>query len=401
MDTVNAGDVLDDITVLDISHGIPGAYCTRLLAGLGARVIKVEPRHSQGEAGRALGPFKGDLPHRETSGVFLYLNAGKQSITLDLGLPSGQAIFRALAARADVVVESFPPGTLSGWGLDYPALSARHPALILASITSFGQDGPYRDYLANEIVLQALGGVLYAVGLPEREPLKIGGNPSLYNGGGAAFSAIMAAIWQRDTTGRGQYLDISLHEAAVLTQIHASVLAAFQEAEVTVRRSSTLVQAQDGWVSVGLEMGVAADSWPRVCAIIGRPDLVSDPRFATTVARRENREALNEVVRDWVREQPKEAVYHLLQGLRSIAGYVATTADLYQSRQLAERDFFQEIDHPVAGRARYPGPPFRLDTAPWRMGRAPLLGEHNELVYCSELGFSREDLVRLHGQGVI
>lgn len=392
------GLVLDDITVLDVSEGVPGAYCTKLLAGLGARVIKVEP--PGGEAGRRMGPFAGDDPHPEKGGPFLYLNTAKQSVTLSLATAGGRALLAEIAARADVLVESFPPGTLAGWGLGFDALASRNPGLIMASITPFGQDGPYRDWLANEIVAEALGGLMYPIGLPEREPLKIGGSPALYTAGAAAFSAIMAAIWQRDATGAGQQLDVSLQEATAVTQIHASVQAAFHGQGIE-RRPNTLVEARDGWVSVGLEMGVGADVWARVCELIGRPELTTDPRFATAAARREHREALNDVVRDWVRGQSKEDVYHLLQGLRSIAGYVATTADLYRSRQLAGRGFFQEIDHPVAGPARYPGAPFRVDDAAWVQGRAPLLGEHNEAVYRGALGLSRDDLVRLREQGVI
>jgi crotonobetainyl-CoA:carnitine CoA-transferase CaiB-like acyl-CoA transferase len=148
-------------------------------------------------------------------------------------------------------------------------------------------------------------------------------------------------------------------------------------------------------------MGVSADIWPRVCEIIDHPELATDPRFATTMARRDNRDALNDVVRDWVRGQPKEEVYHLLQSLRSIAGYVATTADLAASRQLRERGFFQEIDHPLAGPATYPGIPFTVGDAAMVRGRAPLLGEHNRSVYCDELGYSPEDLVRLRQQGIV
>lgn len=393
------GLILDDITVLDLSQGIPGAYCTKLLAALGARVLKVEP--PGGEAGRALGPFKDDLPGTERSGPFLYLNMAKQSITLNLTTSSGQAILRQLAARADVLVESFAPGTLAAWGLGYPQLSAAtHGRLIVASITPFGQDGPYRDYLTSEIVAEALGGLMYTIGLPEREPLKIGGSPALYNAGVCAFTAIMAAIWQRDETGMGQFIDISIQETTALSQIHGSVHAAWQ-GQPPPRRPSALLPARDGWVAVGLEMGVAADIWPKVCDLIGRPELVDDPRFSTPAARRDNREALNEVVAAWVRAQPKEQVYHQLQALRSIAGYVATTEDLYHTEQFIVRGFFQEIDHPVVGPARYPGLPFAISGEPPVCGRAPLLGEHNETVYIDELGFTRADLVRLRERGVI
>ena len=271
---------------------------------------------------------RADAPHLERSAPFLYLNTAKESIALDLtrapgpvGLPAAWWRARTCSSRA------IPPGTLARWGLSYAALSALNPGLILASITPFGQDGPYRDYLTNEIVAEALGGLLFTIGLPEREPLKMGGNPALHNAGGAAFSAIMAALWQRDRTGQGQQIDVSIQEATAITQIHASIEATWLGTDVQ-RTASELVEARDGWVSTGLETGVAPETWPRVCELLGRPELVDDPRFATSAARRDHRDALKEVVRDWVRGQGKEDVYHLLQGLRSIAGYVATAADL-------------------------------------------------------------------------
>lgn len=374
--------ILGDITVLDLTEGIAGGWCTKLLAMLGARVIKVEP--PGGEAGRSLPPFAGDRPGPERSGPFLYLNAAKLSVTLDLTGDDGRAALRDLAERADVVVEGFAPGRLAQWGIGFGTLRAANPGLILVSITPFGQDGPYRDYLANELILQAIGGVMYPVGLPEREPIKVGGNLALHNAGSAAFSAIMAALWQRDSTGEGQFIDISMHEAAAITQIHASVLAAWGT-ELLTRKPDILVEAKDGWVSLGLEMGVAADTWARVCAVMGRPELAEDPRFATTAARRENRLALIDAVQEWVRQQPKEQVYHLLQGMRTIAGFVATTADLHASAQFTDRQFFHTVDHPVTGPARSPGEPFRVGDEPPVRGRAPLLGEHTAAVLGGEL----------------
>ena len=372
-----APGVLGDITVLELSQGIPGAYCGKLLASLGARVIKVEP--PEGDAGRSLPPFAADTPHPERSAPFLYLNTAKESIALDLARAPGRSVFRRLVPEADVIVESYPPGTLARWGLSYAALSALNPGLVLASITPFGQDGPYRDYLTNEIVAEALGGLLFTIGTPGREPLKMGGNPALHNAGGAAFSAIMAALWQRDRTGQGQRIDLSIQEATAITQIHASIEATWQGTDAQ-QTASELVEARDGWVSTGLETGVAPETWPRVCDLLGRPDLVDDPRFASGAARRDHRDALKDVVREWVRGQDKEDVYHLLQGLRSIAGYVATAADVYRAGHLQARGFFQEIDHPVAGRARYPGLPFRIGDEPWTTGRAPLLGEHTAAI---------------------
>jgi crotonobetainyl-CoA:carnitine CoA-transferase CaiB-like acyl-CoA transferase len=384
--------------VVDLSRDLSGAWCTRLLAALGARVILVEP--PAGSPLRARAPFKDDLPNPETSGTFLYLAAAKESVTLDLTVPSGRAILADLVARADVLVEDFPPGTLAGWGLGYEALHERAPGVIVCAITPFGQDGPNRDYLLTEIVAEALGGLMETIGLPEREPLKIGGSPALYNAGGSAFTAIVAAIWQRDGTGEGQFIDVSIQETAAFTQIHSSILAAFH-GESPIRRPNTMIAAKDGWVSLGLEMGVAADIWPQICDLIGRPDLADDPRFATAAHRRENREALNEIMESWVRSQSKEEIYHRLQAMRTIAGYVATVEDLYANAQLQSRGFFTEVDHPVAGPARYPGVPFRIGDAPAIQGRAPLLGEQTESVYAGELGMAGQDIVRLRERGVL
>jgi crotonobetainyl-CoA:carnitine CoA-transferase CaiB-like acyl-CoA transferase len=389
---------LDDITVLDLSRGIPGAWCTKLLGALGARVILVEP--PGGSPLRARAPFKADVPSADSSGIFLYLAAAKESVTLDLTTASGRTLLSDLIARADVLVEDFAPGALAGWGLGYEASQALRPGIIVCAITPFGQDGPYRDYLLSEIVAQALGGLMETIGLPEREPLKIGGSPALFNAGGTAFTAIMAAIWQRDATGEGQSIDVSIQETAAFTQIHSSILAAFL-GEPSPRRPNTMIAAKDGWVSLGLEMGVAADIWPQICALIGRPDLVADPRFGTTAHRRENREALNEIMEAWVRGQSKEEIYHRLQGMRTIAGYVATVEDLYANAQLRARGFFAEIEHPIAGPVCYPGLPFRVGDAPPTRGRAPLLGEHTRAVFGDELGLAADDLVRLRERGVI
>jgi crotonobetainyl-CoA:carnitine CoA-transferase CaiB-like acyl-CoA transferase len=235
-----------------------------------------------------------------------------------------------------------------------------------------GVDHPVRagrsvsDYLTNEIVAEALGGLLFTIGTPGREPLKMGGNPALHSAGGAAFSAIMAALWQRDRTGQGQQIDLSIQEATAITQIHASIEATWLGTDAQ-RTASELVEARDGWVSTGLETGVSPETWPRVCELLGRPELVDDPRFASGAARRDHRDALKDVVREWVRGQDKEDVYHLLQGLRSIAGYVATAADVYRAGICSAR-FFQEIDHPVAGGPAIPGSPSASATSRGRRG---------------------------------
>jgi CoA:oxalate CoA-transferase len=390
--------ILSDVRVLDLSDEVAGPFSTKLLAGLGAEVIKVEPPGS-GDVARRAGPFPGAEPHPEQSTLFLYLNTGKKSVTLDIASQTGAAILRWLAQECDILVESFRPGYLDSWGLSYDALEGLNRGLIYTSVTPFGQSGPYRDYRGSELIAQATGGLMQTVGLPDREPLKVGGHAALYTTGISAFSATMIALYARDVRGHGQHVDVSAMETMAVAQIHSSIHQQF--GRTPVRRESPLVRARDGWVSPGLERGVRQDTWPRVCDLIGRPDLKEDPLFNTPEARREHQQDLLAILGTWIATRPKEEVYHILQELRSVAGYVATVEDLFTSRQLTARQFFQAIEHPYIGEGKYPGAPFGIQGNTWRHARAPLLGEHNGAIYGGRLGFSSEELARLRGLGII
>ena len=395
--------VLGDIRVLDLSEGVAGPYCTKLLSGLGAKVIKVE-RPGSGDVSRRDAPFLGDDANPAMSALFLYLNSGKKSITLDAESQTGAGILRSLAEDSDILVESYPAGTMDRMGLGYSSLANLKPLLIYTSITPFGQTGPYRDYKGSDLVAQAIGALMHTIGLPDREPLKVGGNTALYATGMSAFSATMLALHARDTQGFGQQVDISAMETMTVTQIHASINHQF--GRESVRRPSNLVRAQDGWVSPGLETGAQEQTWPFVCELMGVPELVDDPSFNTTDARREHLQELLEIVGRWSATQPKEEMYHALQKLRTIAGYVATVKDLLGSGQMAFREFFQPvgdsyISEGVQGEAVQPGFPFRISGEEWRHFRAPRLGEHNEEVFSGRLGYSPEDLAALRTQGVI
>ena len=390
--------ILGDIRVLDLSEDVAGPFCTKLLAGLGAEVIKVEPPGT-GDVTRRTGPFVHETPHAEQSAAFLYLNTGKKSITLDIQSPTGRCLVQRLAQECDLLVESFPAGALDRLGLGYTALECLNPGLIYTSVTPFGQTGPYRDYKGSELVAQAMGALLHTIGLPDQEPLRIGGNAAGYTTGISAFSATLLALYVRDAAGHGQHVDVSAMETITVAQIHASI--AHQFGRTPVRRASTLAQAQDGWVHAGLERGVREDTWARVCALMGRPELADDPKFNTREARREHQQELLTLINAWTATRPKEEIYHTLQGLRTVAGYVATVADLCTSQQLLAREFFQCLDHPDASTATYPGAPFTIQGAAWHHTRAPRLGEHNVEVYCNRLGYTTEDLAHLRGAGVI
>jgi len=390
--------ILGDIRVLDLSQDVAGPFCTKLLAGLGAEIIKVEPPGT-GDVSRRAGPFVRTAPHGEQSATYLYLNTGKKSITLDVQSRTGACILQRLARECDMLVESFPPGHLDQLGLGYAALEGFNAGLIYTSVTPFGQTGPYRAYKGSELVAQATGALMHTIGLPDREPLRVGGQAASYTTGISAFTATLLALYVRDATGHGQHVDVSAMETMTVAQIHASI--AHQFGRTPTRRPSTLAQAQDGWVHAGLERGVREDTWARVCALMGRPELADDPKFNTRDARREHQQELLTLINAWTATRPKEDIYHALQGLRTVAGYVATVADLSTSQQLLAREFFQCIDHPEAGTATYPGASFTIQGAVLHQNRAPLLGEHNEEVYGDHLGYTREDLTHLRGAGVI
>jgi formyl-CoA transferase len=188
-------------------------------------------------------------------------------------------------------------------------------------------------------------------------------------------------------------------EAVSVAQIHASIHHQF--GRIPARRESALVRAEDGWVSPGLEIGVREDIWARVCDLMGVPELADDPAFSTREARREHQQDVLAIVGEWAAKKTKGEIYHTLQGMRTIAGYVATAEDLFKSAQLQSRQYFQPVNDPRAGETMYPGAPFSIGDDPWHQPAAPRLGQHTEEVLCGQLGYSAEDLERLRGQGVV
>ncbi len=387
--TTDNDTILSDISVLDLSQGVAGPFCAKLLAGLGAEVIKVEPPGT-GDASRSSEPFLGGNPTPDSSALFSYINTTKKSVTLDPAVPEQAQAVKSLAQDCDILVESFAPGYLTSLGLGYGDLAENDPGLVYVSVTPFGQTGPYSQYKGSDLVAQAAGALMYTIGLPDKEPLKVGGESGLYTTGVSAFSATMLALYVKDTQGFGQHVDISAMEVMTVSQIHSSIYAQF--GRTPARRGTNLVRAKDGWVSPGLETGVQESTWLKVCELIGKPELVDDPRFTTMESRRANQQDLLDVIADWAGAKPKEEIYHTLQALRTITGYVATVEDLLVSQQLVYREFFQSVPDPVFGDGAYPGAPFRMDGGPLQLSPAPRLGEHNDEILCQRLGYSLGDL---------
>jgi len=388
---------LADLKVLDLSEGVAGPFCTKLMGAMGAEVLKVE-RPGLGDEARSMPPFYHDEPGIEKSGLFLYLNTNKRSITLNLEEPAGRAILRRFVSWADVVIEDFKPGTLEQWGLDYAALEKTNPRVILTSISGFGQDGPYRDYEATDLVAMALGGILYITGEQAREPLKIGGQPSLYFSGLSAFAGSLIAVYYQEATGQGQHVDISMMEAIGTAQMYSALSYAYKkENRLRVQDFSPMFKAKDGYVG----MMYRQPNWEDLCHWIGRPGMLEDERFRDFASRQAHMQELNAIVGDWVKDQSKADVYHTGQALRMPFGYICDAKDLMESPQYQDRGYFIQIEHPATGALTYPGMPLRMGDLEWDIQRAPLLGEHNEEVYCSQLGYTKQDLVVLRSARII
>lgn len=398
---------LAGLKVLDVTHYIAGPFCTKLLADYGADVIKVE-KPGKGDGARRMGPFPGDIPDPEKSGLFLYLNANKRGITLNLKTKTGVEIFKELVKESDILVENFSPRVMPGLGLDYQALKKVNPRLVMTSISSFGQTGPYRDCKATEITLFALGGRMYKTGDPDREPLKYALNVYQYYGGEVASLATLAAVMGRETTGGGEYIDLSILET-ILGDVENQITWWDFSKEKGIRLNAKNLPlypwgafpAKDGFVSMqGVGRG---EAWtPRLFSMIGKPELMEDPRFSTPQSRMDHIDEFNALLYSWLADHTKQEIFDEADRVRYPVAPVYSTEELLNSPHYQERGYFVEIEHPKAGKLTYPGAPFKIPEAGFAIRRpAPLLGEHNREIYCGHLGYSKDDLVTLRRLDVI
>ena len=400
---------LADVKVLDITHHIAGPYCTKLLADYGGDVIKIE-RPGLGDPSRRMGPFLGDDPHPDKSGLFLHLNTSKRGVTLDLKSGSGRKLFRELLDGVDILVESFAPRVMPSLGLAYEELEKVNPKLVMTSMSNFGQSGPYRDFKASELILYGMGGAMNETGTLDRYPLKKGGNAIQYQAGTIAAVATMLALFSSRLQGVGQHVDVPIFESQMGTiDRRMSHLLSYQYNGETSYRPDPLQEP------AGFPVGVYACKdgffqvaggfvfWSRICRMMDRPDLVDDPGFNTPQGQRdpENLERFSVIWYPWIAEHTKLEIVTAGQAAGVLCGPISTSEDLLNEPHWKERGFWEEIEHPVAGKLTYPGAPFKMAETPWQASRpAPQLGEHNAEVF-GELAYSREDLVRLRESGII
>jgi len=393
-------DLLADVTVLDFTRVLAGPYCTRLLADLGARVIKVE--QPRGDDMR-VAPLQLDPSRGDQSSYFVRVNAGKRSVGLDLGNPDGRAVALDLARLADVVVENFRPGVMARLGLDHAALSAVRPGLVYCSISGYGQSGPWRDRPAFAHVVHATSGLMHLERSANEPPRVLYLQAADILAGTHAFGAISAALLRRARTGQGARLDVSMLEALIGAEDISFGSVLNDGPSYPGPRSGMVVeQVGDGWLAFQI-VGVL-DLWPRLIELMDRPDLPQDPRFATPIGRRENWAELRPIIVDWLRRFGSvEEALAVLDAGRIPCTRVLWPAEVISSSHLRERGAFPSVPHPTRGAVRVTASPFYLDGEPTTpRGPAPYRpGEDTRAVLAEVLGYDAVRIARLaRGGGV-
>jgi formyl-CoA transferase len=390
---------LDGIRVIDQTQVMAGPSCSMLLADMGADVIKVEP--PEGEASRK----QGYEIAPGVSAAFVAINRNKRGITLDLKQPEGVAILRKLVATADVLVENYRPGVAKRLGVDYDTLAAINPRLIYCSISGFGQTGPYAPRGGYDLVAQAMSGIMSVTGHEGGAPVKVGIPITDLGAGLFATFGILCALRARRVTGRGQLVDTSLFEAGLALGVWEATEYWFTgrtpQPMGTAHRMNAPYQAlraSDGYFTVG----AANDKlWPLFCGVIGREELVQDPRFETVALRVQHRPALLEELEKATVHEPRRHWLERCEAAGIPAGPIYSVPEALADPHAQARGMVQEVPHPIAGRVKVLGNPVKMSATPPAMRRAaPLLGEDNAAVL-GELGFGAAEIEALEAKGVI
>ncbi|MBI4768246.1 MAG: CoA transferase [Deltaproteobacteria bacterium] len=422
--------LLGDIRVLDLSDE-KGVYCAKLLADHGGDVLRLEP--PGGHPMRNLGPFYKDEPDPQKSLYWFQYNTSKRGITLNLENADGQELFKRLVETADVVLETFSPGYLEKLGLGYSVLSQINPALILTSITPFGQTGPYRDFAGSDMVAQAMGGLMFLAGFPEDPPYRIGCSQAYHSASVQAAVGTMTALYAREMTGTGQQVDVSIQES-VLIAMETAMQHFDMRKEIRTRMGRVepvvpglgMYQCRDGYIFSFVVAGFGAN-WDVIVEWMdseGKAGDLKDPKwneiwelimnFRQLVALANDPPRLmtllgqfahiHGLLKTFLGDKTKHQIYDEASERRVMMVPVQSVKDLALSPQFEALGFFQDVEHPELGQTlKYPGPPcYHLSETPWRISmRAPLIGEHNSEIYEKELGYSTERLILLKQEGAI
>ncbi len=405
--------LLNGLRVLEFGEFISAPYCGKLLADMGADVVKVE-RVGTGDWARDYGPWPvvgqadhGRSYHRERSGLFLYLNADKRGVTLNLETPTGRELLAGMVSRADVLVHNLHPTEMDRVGLDYESLIPHNAGLVMASITPFGLTGPYRNWKAYDINLAAGGGICEGLGSPDREPLTFGTPEVGYFAGAAAASAIVMALLARDEGSSGQHIDIAEIESMAGLYNGPEALMAVYQWRVTRRTGhhaldfpypNCILRCKDGFIFVGSPEG---RQWRRLLELMGTPEWSQEPRFRNrTVMNNEYADEVDGYVEEWLLQHTKAELLEMALEHRVPLAPVRGFDEVRHDPSLAT--LFTEVERPDTGPIAIPGPPYALAGAEVSHPRpAPTLGQHNSEIYAGELGYTPEEVVQLYRLGIV
>ena len=385
---------LSGYRALDLA-GPMGVYCGKLLADMGADVIKVEP--PGGDPMREIGPFIDGRPGPDRSLYWLHFNTNKRSVTLDVNTPEGAATLRRLALASDVLLETGPPGYLDSLGLGYASLATDAPGLVYASITPFGQTGPYRNFKASDLVGFAMGGYMYVTGWPDTPPTRLWGSQAYHTASNRAYVAILLALYHRTMTGEGQYIDVSMQEAVAATTEHVNTTYNYtgeSAARCGFRHGGQFVatwRCKDGYASITTNTRAAWDdlrAWMNRDGMAG--DLMDEQYNDHFVLRGEHSAHIEELIQAWAALHTRAEITEFGQSNHHPWGPAATADEILQNEQLWGRGYFTTVESADGGPAMvYPGDPYRLSEFPQPVRRtAPAPGAHNAEVLSDILGLS-------------
>jgi crotonobetainyl-CoA:carnitine CoA-transferase CaiB-like acyl-CoA transferase len=387
--------------VLDLSEAIAGPFAARLLGDFGASVIKVEKPHG-GDAARYFEPLKADAPETERSLLFQYLNWNKRSVTLDLSQDSAKPILKKLIENSDIVIESFRPGQLAAWGLPFDKLFEWNPNAVITSVTNFGQNGPYADYEADDLIIYAMSGVMAISGREDLEPLKHGLQQAAFCAGLNAAYASLAARTVTSRFGGHEHVDLSIHEC-VSSELVANQppyvfrgLVQGRPPRVKDVFAGDPLLTKEGFLTIQMGGGAPAEEF---ATLFGREEF-RDPEMRSN--RGDRMEEVRAMLSEILAQKPARQWFEEGTALRLLVGMVQGAKDLLDCPQLEERKFFWDMDHPATGKFRFPGEIVKLSKSPAQLRqRSPLLGEHTSEVLCDEIGLSSDELRQLRQAGVV
>lgn len=399
--------LLEGIRVLDLSDWVAGSYCARVLADYGATVTKLETPN--GSRTRHEGPYAGDDPHIEKSLLFMHLNANKRGVAVDITTDRGQDLVRRLAAQSDIVIDDRGPDTLDDLGVGWEALSEGRDDLVMVSITPFGLTGPWRNYRASEITLQAMGGPLHINGTPDREPVKSGGYVAHVHAGITAAFSVMLGRLRVESGGAGDHVDLAIYETqsgfrdrrtpSLMGAAYAGFAAKRQGGGSIIARG--VRPASDGYVNI---LGHSPRYFPKFLELIERPDLIEheDARRPPPQMSQEFIDEVEASYLTWLLQRTKQQVVVETQAIGALGGAIYNTGDLVADPHYRGRGVWDTIDHPVAGPAEHAGRQLILsETQREPVQPAPLLGQHNREVFVDELGLDPAEFEALQAAGVI